>query len=86
MADADLRVDGFAHDVLLTLAINTTRGILLADRNAAHPLFGLSFGPYSPECVEAVFCEVRQTGARLKRSLKGVLIVSRRPGRGVQGW
>jgi len=26
---------------------------------SAHPLLRLSFGPYSPKCVEEVFCEVR---------------------------
>ena len=25
---------------------------------AAHPLLGLSFGPYSPKCVEGLFCEL----------------------------
>jgi hypothetical protein len=29
---------------------------------SAHPLLGLSFGPYAPKCVEGVFCEVRRHG------------------------
>jgi len=38
---------------------------------AAHPLLRLSFGPYSPSCVEGVFCELR-AGAEFSEVPLGV--------------
>jgi hypothetical protein len=55
--DADLRVNGFAHNVLLTFTFHVTKASFL--RTATRCILYLDYlGPYAPECVEVAFSEV----------------------------